>query len=480
MTHALLPETSAALIEQRFAAQEARAQALRTSTAGERIGKLKRLQSALLSRRTDFYEAFANDFHKPVVEVDLTEMLPVVEEIHAATRNLRKWMRPMRVAPTLTTIGTSARVLYQNKGRCLIIGPWNYPVATLIGPLVSAVAAGNTVILKPSEFTPAVNAVLADVITEVFDAAEVTMVAGGVATAQALLACPFNHIFFTGSPVVGKLVMTAAARHLASVTLELGGKSPVIVDASADLTQAAELIMWGKLLNAGQSCIAPDTLFVHRSVHDELLRRCKDIIAARYGDTDSEVAASKDLARMIHERHASRIAALIDDARSLGAKLVAGGSHDFKERFVAPTLLTKIPPAAQIAQEEIFGPVLPVFEFDDIDELVSCLNARPKPLALYLWSTRSENIRRVVSETSSGSVVVNHCMQQYAHNSLPFGGVNNSGIGNSHGFYGFKAFSHERAMLRGSRLLLVKAFFPPYSPLKQGLVKSMMALLCKL
>lgn len=339
MTHALLLETSAALIEQRFAAQEARAQALRTSTAGERIGKLKRLQSVLLSRRTDFYEAFANDFHKPVVEVDLTEMLPVVEEIHAATRNLRKWMRPMRVAPTLTTIGTSARVLYQNKGRCLIIGPWNYPVATLIGPLVSAVAAGNTVILKPSEFTPTVNAVLADVIAEVFDAAEVTMIAGGVATAQALLACPFNHIFFTGSPVVGKLVMAAAARHLVSVTLELGGKSPVIVDASADLTQAAELIMWGKLLNAGQSCIAPDTLFVHRSVHDELLRRCKDIVAARYGDTDSEVAASKDLARMIHERHASRIAALIDDARSLGAKLVAGGSHDFKERFVVVRMI---------------------------------------------------------------------------------------------------------------------------------------------
>lgn len=473
MTQTLRHETAAEVIAQRFSAQEEPALALRTSTAEERIGKLQHLQSVLLDHRTALHEAFANDFRKPAVEVDLTELLPVVDEIHAAKRNLRRWMRPKRVAPTLTTIGTSARVMYQSKGRCLIIGPWNYPVATLVGPLVSAIAAGNTVILKPSEFTPAVNAVLAEVIAEVFDAAEVTMITGGVATAQALLDCAFDHIFFTGSPAVGKLVMAAAAKHLASVTLELGGKSPVIVDASADLDRAAELIMWGKLLNAGQSCIAPDTLFVHRSVRDELLRRCKDIIAARYGKTDGEIAVSPDLARMIHERHAGRIAALIDDACNQGAEAVVGGVYHVKDRFVAPTLLTKIPPGAHIAKEEIFGPVLPVFEFDAIDEVVSAINARPKPLALYLWSTCSENIHRVVSETSSGSVVVNHCMQQYAHTGLPFGGVNNSGIGNSHGYYGFKAFSHERAMLRGGRLLVVKAFFPPYTPLKRRLVKSL-------
>jgi len=479
MTDALPQETAADVIAQRFAAQEARALALRTSTADERIARLRRLQSALLNRRPDLYAAFARDFRKPAVEVDLTELLPVVEEIHTAIRKLRKWMRPRRVAPTLTTIGTSARVTYQGKGRCLIIGPWNYPVATLIGPLVSAIAAGNAVILKPSEFTPAVNAVLAAAIAEAFDAAEVTMITGGVATAQALLACPFDHMFFTGSPAVGKLVMAAAAQHLASVTLELGGKSPVIVDASADLDRAAELVMWGKLLNAGQSCIAPDTLFVHRGVRDAFLGRCKNIIAARYGTTDAAIADSADLARMIHERHASRVAALIDDARSLGAKTVAGGGYDVGQRFVAPTLLTNIAPAARIADEEIFGPVLPVFEFDRIDDVVAAINARPKPLALYLWSTCSANIQLVMSETSSGSVVVNHCMQQYAHPGLPFGGVNNSGIGNSHGFHGFKAFSHERAMLSGSRLLLVKAFFPPYTPLKRRLVGSLIEWLRK-
>jgi aldehyde dehydrogenase (NAD+) len=468
-------DTSRDVIEKYFAAQAARALALRTSTAAERIGKLKRFQSALLNQRSALYQAFDADFRKPAAEVELTELLPVVDEFHAATRHLRQWMRPRHVMPTLATLGTSARVTYQSKGRCLIIGPWNYPVATLIGPLVSAIAAGNTVILKPSEFTPAVNAVLAEVIAEVFDATEVTMVNGAAATSQALLDCPFDHIFFTGSPAVGKLVMAAAAKHLASVTLELGGKSPVIVDASANLARAAEVIMWGKLINAGQTCVAPDTLFVERSVRDELLRQCKAVIASRYGTTDAEIAASPDLARMIHERHAGRVAALIDEACTLGAEVLAGGTHDVQQRFVAPTLLGHIPFTAQIMQEEIFGPVLPVIEFDDIGEVISHINARPKPLALYLWSERKDSLRRVRDETSSGSMVVNHCMLQFAHSGLPFGGVGNSGIGNAHGVFGFKAFSHERAWLRGGWLLPVKLFFPPYTPTTKRLISWLIA-----
>jgi aldehyde dehydrogenase (NAD+) len=317
--------------------------------------------------------------------------------------------------------------------------------------------------------------VLAEVIAEVFDATEVTMVNGAAATSQALLDCPFDHIFFTGSPAVGKLVMAAAAKHLASVTLELGGKSPVIVDASANLARAAEVIMWGKLINAGQTCVAPDTLFVERSVRDELLRQCKAVIASRYGTTDAEIAASPDLARMIHERHAGRVAALIDEACTLGAEVLAGGTHDVQQRFVAPTLLGHIPFTAQIMQEEIFGPVLPVIEFDDIGEVISHINARPKPLALYLWSERKDSLRRVRDETSSGSMVVNHCMLQFAHSGLPFGGVGNSGIGNAHGVFGFKAFSHERAWLRGGWLLPVKLFFPPYTPTTKRLISWLIA-----
>ncbi|MDR3367560.1 aldehyde dehydrogenase family protein [Rhodoferax sp.] len=468
-------DTPTEAVQACFAAQAERALAQRTSSASERIGKLKRLQTALLKRQSELHHAFASDFGKPAAEVDLTELLPVVDEIQAATKHLRSWMRPRRVMPGLTTLGTRARVTYQGKGRCLIIGPWNYPVATLISPLVSAIAAGNTVIVKPSEFTPAVNAVLAQVIAEVFDATEVTMITGAAATAQALLDCPFDHIFFTGSSAVGKLVMNAAARHLASVTLELGGKSPVIVDESADLAQAAELIMWGKLVNAGQSCIAPDTLFVHRGVRDELLRRCKVLVATRYGQNDVVIAASPDLARMIHERHAARVAALIDDALNLGAKLVLGGGRNLAERFIAPTLLTDVPPEAHIAQEEIFGPVLPVIVFDDIGEVITSVNARPKPLALYLWSTQERTIQRVQAEVSSGSLVINHCMQQFAHTGLPFGGVGNSGVGNSHGFYGFKAFSHERALLRGGKVLPVKLFFPPYTPLTKRLIGTLIA-----
>lgn len=466
-------DTPASMIAACFAAQGPRALALRASSAAQRIARLRQLQAALLERRTALHSAFASDFRKPAAEVDLSELVPVLDEIHAAVSQLHKWMRPRRVAPTLTTLGTSARVQYQPKGRCLIIGPWNYPVSTVIGPLVSAVAAGNTVIIKPSEFTPAVNAVLADLVAAVFAADEVAVLHGAVATSQALLDCPFDHIFFTGSPAVGKLVMAAAARNLASVTLELGGKSPVIVDDSADLGRAAEVIMWGKLLNAGQSCVAPDTLFVQRSVHDELLRRCRALIAARYGKTAEAVAASPDLARMIHARHAGRLGALIDEARRLGARVVAGGEHDADACYVAPTLLAGVPPSAGLAREEIFGPVLPVVAFDSIDEVLAHVNAHPKPLALYLWSTRQDSIARVARETSSGSVVVNHCMQQYAHAGLPFGGVGNSGIGNAHGWYGFKAFSHERAMLRGGPVLLVKAFFPPYTRARQRLLDAL-------
>lgn len=463
-------ETSPEIIAQRFAAQLPTALALRMSTAKERIAKLRRLREALLARRTDLHDAFARDFRKPAAEVDLTELLTVVDEIHAAIRGLPRWMKPRWTMPTLLAFGTSARVAYQGKGRCLVIGPWNYPVATLIGPLVSAVAAGNAVILKPSEFTPAVNAVLAEVVGDAFDPEEVVMIPGGVATTQALLELPFDHVFFTGSPAVGKIVMTAAARHLASVTLELGGKSPVIVDETADLDRAAEVIVWGKLINGGQTCVAPDTLYVQRRVRDQFLTLCQAVIARRYGRSDSDIAASPDLARIVNEGNAKRIAALIDEARAAGAQVVAGGGHDAKSRYVAPTIIANVPRNARIASEEIFGPVLPVVEFDRIDEVIGEINSRPKPLALYLWSERPRTVDRVLRETSSGSAVVNHCVMQFAHSGLPFGGVGNSGMGNGHGVFGFKAFSHERAVLNGSRLLVVRAFFPPYTALTRKLI----------
>lgn len=465
MKNPVLPphDTDPALIHALFAQQAPTALALRSSTVRERLAKLRRLRDGLLDRRPALYKAFAADLRKPAAEVDLTELLPVVDEVRHAIAKLAKWMRPRRVWPTLATLGTRAKVLVQPRGRCLIIGPWNYPVNTLLGPLVSAIAAGNTVILKPSEFTPHVNAVVAELVEELFNPAEVAVVQGGVATAQHLLALPFDHVFFTGSPAVGKRVMEAAARHLTSVTLELGGKSPVIVDQSADLRQAAELILWGKFTNAGQTCVAPDHVFVHRSVKERFVRLCQALIAARYGATDAAVAASPDLARMISPRHTERLGALIDDALARGATLLAGGRHDSATRYVAPTLLTNVPEEARIGSEEIFGPVLPIETFDVIDQVIQRINAQPKPLALYLFSRNRSAQARVMAQTSSGGLCLNHCVQQYVHGGLPFGGVNHSGIGSAHGEYGFKAFSHERACLASGLLMPLSLFFPPYT-----------------
>ena len=464
-----IDDVDAHTLHRLFAQQGPTALALRASTARERVTKLKRLRDGLLSRREDWYSAFATDLRKPPLEVDLTEFLPVVDEARHAIAHVASWMRPRSVWSTLTTLGTKARVLYQPRGRCLIIGPWNYPVNTLLGPLVSAIAAGNTVILKPSEFTPHVNALIAQLVADVFDPSEVCLVQGGVSTSQHLLALPFDHVFFTGSSAVGKLVMNAAAQHLSSVTLELGGKSPVIVDASADLQRAAELIVWGKFTNAGQTCVAPDHVFVQRHVKDRFLQLCQATIAARYGATDAAVQASPDLARMITRRHTERLGVLIDDALSRGSTLVTGGQHDVAARYVAPTLLTDVPADARISTEEIFGPVLPVQAFDVLDDVLQHINAQPKALALYLFSRDRRTQARVIQQTSSGGICLNHCVQQYAHGGLPFGGVNQSGMGSSHGIFGFKAFSHERACLAAGPVMALSMFYPPYTPLKNRL-----------
>jgi aldehyde dehydrogenase (NAD+) len=378
-------------------------------------------------------------------------------------------MKPHRISPTLATLGTTSRVVYQPKGRCLIISPWNYPLSLALGPLASAVAAGNTVILKPSEFTPHTNRVVSDIVGAVFQPHEIAVMEGAAQTATDLLAFPFDHIFFTGSPAVGKKVMAAAAANLASVTLELGGKSPVVVDASADLRGAAEHIIWGKMANAGQTCVAPDHVYVHRDVAERFVELCRGTIASRYGDTDDAIRRSPDLARMIHPRHAERVARLIDDAVQRGGRIAFGGTSDANARFVAPTLLRDVPAEAEVSREEIFGPVLPIYTFDSLDAVITEINAAPKPLALYTWTRDERTIEHLRTRTSSGSLCVNLCMQQFAQHNLPFGGVNNSGIGSAHGFFGFKAFSHERAVMAAGPLSALKLLFPPYDARKRRL-----------
>lgn len=451
-----------------FAAQGPRALALRSSTAAERLVLLQRLHGALVRRRQALYRAFRDDFGKPEVEVELSEIMPVLEEIQHARRHLRRWMRPRRVRPTLTSLGCPAHVHSQPRGRCLIIGPWNYPVSTLLGPLVSALAAGNTVMLKPSEFTPAVNAVLRDLLTEAFETDTVALCEGAVDIAQALLALPFDHFFFTGSTAVGRLVMQAAAQHLASVTLELGGKSPAIIDASADLDAAAELLLWGKFLNAGQSCVAPDHVFVPRRLLAAFNARCRTILLQRYGE---DPARSPDFARLIHPRHTQQLATLLSEAQAAGARLVYGGEHEVAGCYLAPTLVDCSDTASALDSQEIFGPLLPVIAYDGLDEVLQRIDAGPKPLALYLWSRDRGVQRRVLARTSSGSVGLNLCMQQYTQLHLPFGGVNQSGSGSAHGQAGFRTFSHERSVLAAGPLLAIRLLLPPYSPLKLRLAQ---------
>lgn len=443
-----------------FAAQHETALALRRSTVQERIRKLKRLRTAIEARRDEVIAAGAADFGKPAIEVEMTELLTVIMEISHTCKHLKQWLKPKKIPATALMLGTRASVRYEPRGRCLIISPWNYPLTLTFGPLVPAIASGNTVIIKTSELTPRLSAVMVEIIRDAFTEDEVAIFEGDASVATELLSLPFDHSFFTGSPAIGKVVMRAAAEHLTSVTLELGGKSPTIIDESADLEMAVKTITWGKFLNAGQTCIAPDHLYIAASVKERFVQLFKQHLNTVYGE--GEKARSAPLARIVNRRHAERIAGLIDDAQRRGATVLYGAAVDTQERFVSPTLLENIPADARIMQEEIFGPVLPIITFEHLDEVIQRINAAPKPLALYIWSKQRQNIEKVLQNTSAGASCINHIAGHFLHNNLPFGGVNNSGIGSYHAEWGIRAFSHERSVLE-SKIMLSSLFFPPYT-----------------
>lgn len=450
-----------------FQAQQATALSLRGSTAAARIAKLRRLEAAILAEQAALYRALSEDLHKAEAEADLSELMPVLGEIRHAARHLAAWMRPRRAAATRLTFGTAARLRTEPRGVCLIIAPWNYPVSLTLGPLVSAIAAGNTAIVKPSELSPATSAVLARIVAAAFAPAEIAVVEGDAAVAAALLDLPFDHMFFTGSPAIGKVVMAAAAKHLSSVTLELGGKSPAIVDPSADVAKAAKSIAWGKFLNCGQTCIAPDHVFVHESVLPQFLDAAKAAIGKMYGQ---DAKASPDYGRIIHARHFFRLSAMLEDAAARGAELVSATPPDAGQKFIAPTLLLRPDPASKAMQEEIFGPILPILPYRELGQVIGQINAAPKPLALYMFAKDQGNIDRVLEQTSSGGACVNLALLQFTHPNLPFGGVNHSGIGAAHGEYGFRAFSHERAVLR-ERFSATAMLYPPYTARVRQLIK---------
>ncbi|TXB61408.1 aldehyde dehydrogenase family protein [Phaeodactylibacter luteus] len=450
-----------------FQQQQAHQYKVARATAKERSRKLRLLEKAVLRYRPELQEALWADFRKPKAEVDLTEVYAVLSEIRHARKNLKRWMKAERVPTPLPLLGSRSWIVREPKGVCLIISPWNFPFQLAIGPLVSAIAAGNTVVIKPSEHTPATSAVIRKVVGAVFPEEEAAVVEGGVETATALLSLPFNHIFFTGSPGVGKVVMKAAARHLASVTLELGGKSPVIVDETADIQLAAKRIAWGKFLNSGQICIAPDYVLVHESRAAELESALTEAIAQLYG---AEPSASADLGRMVNHSHLQRVAGYLEDARQRGARIVAGGKVDEEQKYMAPTIVCGVDRASALMQEEIFGPVLPLLTFARLEEAIGWVQQGEKPLALYLYSRDKKNIREVVRETRAGGTCVNNNDVHFMHPELPFGGSNNSGIGKSHGWYGFEAFSNARPVYQQLLPGALELLSPPYTSWKQRLI----------
>lgn len=441
-----------------FEAQRAQVGARRLSFGhAPRLAALESLRRAILARQGDIIAALAADFGKPEVEVRLTEILPVLQEISHTRRHLRHWMRVRRVRPTLLMTGTSARIIPQARGVALIIAPWNFPFQLALGPLVSALAAGCSAIIKPSELTPATSALIAQIVADTFDPDLVSVVEGGVDVATQLLALPFDHIFFTGSPAVGRIVMAAAAKTLASVTLELGGKSPVIVGPDADVAKAAKWIAWGRFMNAGQTCVAPDHVFVHASKAPALEAALQNRIAAMYG---ADPAASPALARVVDVRNRDRMAGLVRDALGTGARVVTGGAVA-GDRTWPPTVLADTTPGMAISHEEIFGPVLPLIPYEDLDGVLDRINGDPHPLALYVFGGPAL-ADRVIGATTSGSVGVNLTIMPFIHANLPFGGVGMSGMGAAHGAAGFAAFSHMRPVLR-NRFLAMPLLFPPYT-----------------
>jgi len=417
---------------------------VKATTAEERKEKLKKLKSAVEAHGDEIVAAVKQDTRKPEGEIKVTEILGVIGNIQRNIDNLDEWMKPVEVIPSQNKNDT-ARIVYEARGVCLILGPWNFPLGLTMGPLAAAVAAGNCCMVKLTDLCPATARVAAKIIKQAFDEKEVALFEGGVDVATALLDLPFNHIFFTGSTRVGKLVMAAAAKNLATVTLELGGKSPVIVDEGADVKKIAGDLAAAKQFNGGQACISPDYVFIKEQQKGALIEEFRAKVKQNLYRDDGSIK-KESIAQIVNDQNFIRIKKLFDDAVAKGAKIAVGGTLEQADRTIHPTMLTDVTPDMQIMQEEIFAPIVPVMTYKNIDEVIEHISGRAKPLALYIYSNDRNNIDKVLSGTSSGGVTINGFFSHYLESQLPFGGINQSGMGSYHGVFGFKAFSHERAI----------------------------------
>ncbi|CAI6328657.1 Putative aldehyde dehydrogenase AldX [Bacillus subtilis] len=420
-------------IQRVFQLQKKQQKALRASTAEQRREKLQRFLDSVIAHEEEIIEAIRKDVRKPYHEVKKAEIEGTKKAIRDNMNNLEQWMAPKEVGSSLSP-DANGILMYEPKGVTLILGPWNYPFMLTMAPLAASLAAGNSAIVKLSDFTMNTSNIAAKVIRDAFDEKEVAIFEGEVEVATELLDQPFDHIFFTGSTNVGKIVMTAAAKHLASVTLELGGKSPTIIDSEYDLMDAAKKIAVGKFVNAGQTCIAPDYLFIKKDVQDRFAGILQTIVNAGFMEDDRNPDRSK-FTQIVNDRNFNRVKDLFDDAIEKGAEVVFGGVFDASDRTISPTVLKNVTPDMKIMQEEIFAPILPMMNYEDIDEVIDYVNDRDKPLALYVFSHNQDLIDNVLQHTTSGNAAINDVVVHFSDVNLPFGGVNTSGIGSYHGVY---------------------------------------------
>ena len=431
-----------------FALQQAHQWETKASNSAQRKEKLRKLKTTVEAHADQIMAAVKQDTRKPDGEIKVTEVLGVLGNIQKNIDSLDDWMKPVEVTPSMNK-DDKARIVYEARGVCLILGPWNFPLGLTFGPLAAAIAAGNCCMVKLTDLCPATASVAAKIVRQAFDEKEVALFEGGVDVATALLDLPFSHIFFTGSTRVGKIVMAAAAKNLSTVTLELGGKSPVIVDDGADVKKVAADLAAAKQFNGGQACISPDYVFVKEAQKGALIEEFRAKVKANlYGD-DGKIKKDS-IAQIVNDQNFTRVKQLFDDAIAKGAKAAVGGTLEASDRTIHPTLLTDVTPDMAIMQEEIFAPIVPVVTYKTLDEVINHISGRGKPLALYIYSKDKSTIDKVLERTSSGGVTINGFFSHYLESQLPFGGVNQSGMGSYHGVFGFKAFSHERAIYQQS------------------------------
>lgn len=442
-----------------------------TNSISFRKKQLKALQESIKKYNSEITQALHEDLNKAPFEAYVTEISIVLEEISFTLKHLSSWAKPKKVKTPIAHFPSKSMKYFDPYGVTLIMAPWNYPFQLTLAPLVGSICGGNCTFLKPSNYSPATSAIITKIITETFPEEYVAVIEGGREANTSLLQQKFDYIFFTGGVTVGKLVMEAASNYLTPISLELGGKSPCIVDETANISLAAKRIMWGKYVNAGQTCVAPDYVLVHETVKEQLITEMKKWLVTFFGN---DPVHNPDFPKIITEKHFQRLSALIDNSNATNGKIVVGGNTNPETRHIAPTILDSPTPDSPVMADEIFGPILPILSVKNLDEVISFVRNRPKPLALYYFTTNKQNEERIINTLSYGGGCINDVLVHLATSYMPFGGVGNSGMGSYHGKQSFITFTHEKSVLKKANWLDINLRYAPYTKEKMNIINKIL------